>query len=315
MVAAVFGVFPDPPPPYSRATSPSPPHRLPNYYLAPVPVVAWGPVGGRLTLLISQWPNITEDAFIISVIAHGFMISTSPDFPGVLRLKTVSPGNLQAQAKIEEEINSLLLKSAIVKVDDNPSLSLSPIFVIPKKTGCHRVILNLKRINVFIPPQHFWMESLATMLPQLHKNDWTVTLDLQDMYLHVPIQASSRHLSASLTETRCINTRCFRSGWKDSPWVFTRLVAVVIASLRRQGIRIFHYLDAWLLVANSRALLELHLQTTLRLTQELGFLLNWEKSSLTPSQLPSYLGAALDIPRPLARPLPHRIAALQTLVQ
>ena len=38
-------------------------------------------------------------------------------------------------------------------------------------------------------------------------------------------------------------------------------------------------------------------------------------SSLTPSQIPSFLGASLDIPRLLTRPLPHRVEALQSLVQ
>ena len=37
-------------------------------------------------------------------------------------------------------------------------------------------------------------------------------------------------------------------GLKDSPWVFSRLVATVIAHLRLQGIRIFFYLDDWLIV-------------------------------------------------------------------
>ena len=104
-------------------------------------------------------------------------------------------------------------------------------------------------------------------------------------------------------------------GLKDFPWVFFRLVSVVFASLRQSGIRIFLYLNDWLLVAYSRTLLELLLQNTLELTHRLGFLVNLEKSSLTPSQIPSFLGASLDLPRLLARPLPHRVEALQYLVQ
>ena len=109
-----------------------------------LPSLSWigGPVGGRLRLFLSQWRRITDDCFVLSVVAHGFIISpsTSPDFPGVLRLKTVPPGNLLAQAKIEKEIVSLLQKCAIVKVDDRPHFSLSPIFVIPKKSGGLHVI-------------------------------------------------------------------------------------------------------------------------------------------------------------------------------
>ena len=272
-------------------------------------------MGGRLRLFLSQWRRITDDVFVLSVVAHGFIISPSQDFPGVLRLKTVTPRNPLAQAKIEEEITSLLQKCAIVKVDDRPHLSLSPIFVIPKKSGGLRVILNLKRINVVIPPQHFRMESLTAVLPQLHKEDWAVTLDLQDAYLHVPIHPSSRHLLCFAYKDQVYHYQVLPFGLKGPPWVFTRLVAVLIASLRQSGVRIFHYLDDWLLVASSRTLLELHLQKTLELTRRLGFLVNLEKFSLTPSQIPSFLGASLDIPRLLARPLPHRVEALQSLVQ
>ena len=63
-------------------------------------------------------------------------------------------------------------KNAIVQIDDFPLLCLSPIFVIPKKTGDLRVILNLKKINVFIPVQHFRMETLNVILPELRPQDW-----------------------------------------------------------------------------------------------------------------------------------------------
>ena len=37
----------------------------------------------------------------------------------------------------------------------------------------------------------------------------------------------------------------------------------------------------------------------------------WDKSSLSPSQVPTYLGAVLDCPYRLARPAGHRVSALQ----
>ena len=102
-------------------TSPPPP----NDYPAPIPHEDRGPVGGRLSLFLSQWRRITDDAFVLSVVAHGYIISPLQDFPGVLRLKTVTPGNLLAQAKIEDEIASLLQKCAIV------SRRSSSSFVVP----------------------------------------------------------------------------------------------------------------------------------------------------------------------------------------
>ena len=104
-------------------------------------------------------------------------------------------------------------------------------------------------------------------------------------------------------------------GLKDSPWVFSRLVATVIAHLRLQGIRIFYYLDDWLIVAESQSLLLSHLQTTLQLVQNLGFIVNLKKSVLTPQKMPVYLGASLDIRRLIARPIEPRVSALRSLIQ
>ena len=85
------------------------------------------------------------------------------------------------------------------------------------------------------------------------------------------------------------------------------LVVCVAAFLRQQGLRIFCYLDDWLLAVESRELLSRQLHFLLRTVQGLGFIVNWEKSELTPSRHPNFLGAAIDLPRQLARPSPDRV--------
>ena len=129
------------------------------------------PVGGRLSLFVDHWVKITQDNFIISVVRQGFLISVQNNFPGVLREDTVPPRDPKAHLAICKEIQELIQKNAIVQVDDFPLLCLSPIFVIPKKTGDLRVILNLKKINVFISVQHFRMETLNVKLPDLRPQD------------------------------------------------------------------------------------------------------------------------------------------------
>ena len=48
---------------------------------------------------------------------------------------------------------------------------------------------------------------------------------------------------------------------------------------------------------------------------EVGFIFNWKKSVLTPQRMPVYLGASLDIPRLIVRPVERRVVALQSLIQ
>ena len=66
-------------------------------------------------------------------------------------------------------------------------------------------------------------------------------------------------------------------GLKVFPWVFTRVVATLVGHLRQLGLRLFYFLDVWLLVAESRDLLEFLLRTTLLWSRDLGFLVNWGK--------------------------------------
>ena len=147
----------------------------------------------------------------------------------------------------------LIQKKAIVEVDDFSSLCLSPIFVIPKMSGDLRVILNLTKMNVFIPVQHFRMETLNVILEDLRSHVWAVSIDLKDAYLHVPIHPQSRRLVGFKFLDKTYTYKVLPFGLKDSPWVFSRIVATVIGHLRLQGIIIFFYLDDLLLVAESSA--------------------------------------------------------------
>ena len=140
------------------------------------------------------------------------------------------------------------------------------------------MILNLKAINVFIPPQHFRMETLASILPTISPQDWAVSLDLRDAYLHVPIHPVSRRLLGFQYQNCTFQYQVLPFGLRDSPWVFTRLVATLVGHLRCRGIRIHHYRDDWLILASSRDLLLSHLQVVLQCSQSVGFLINWEKS-------------------------------------
>ena len=252
---------------------------------------------------------------ILSVVRQGFQISVQNNFPGVLREITVPPRDQEAHLAICKGIRELILKQAIVQVDDFPLLCLSPIFVIPKKSGDLRVIFNLKKINVFISVQHFRMETLNVILPNLRHQDWAVSKDLKDAYLHVPVHPQSRRLLGFKYLDKTYVYKVLPFGLKDSPWVFSQIVATVIAHLRLQGIRIFYYLDDWLIVAESQSLLQSHLQVTLQLAKDLGFIVNLQKSMLTPQRMPIYLGASLDIPRLIARPVERRVVALQSLIQ
>ena len=292
-----------------------PPFQVVNDYSGDLRVSDYSPVGGRVSRFIRKWQVVTSDPFILSVVRNGFQILVQSNFPGVFRKTTMTPKDPKVILLIQEEIRDLISKNVIVQINNFPSLCLSPIFVIPKKSGDLHVILNLNEFNLFILTQHFRMETLNIILPQLSASDWAVSIDLKDAYFLIPVHPQSRRFLGFQFMDLTDQYEVLPFGLKDSPWVFTRVVATLMGHLRRLGLRVFYYLDDWLLVAESKELLELHLQTTLQWTQDLGFLVNWKKSSLVPQRLPSFLGAQLDIPHLLVRPLEHRVLALQVVIR
>lgn len=60
-------------------------------------------------------------------------------------------------------------------------------FVVPKKGGGHRPIINLKPLNGFIPYEHKKMESIHMLKDLLRKGDYMAKIDLKNAYLTVPV--------------------------------------------------------------------------------------------------------------------------------
>ena len=110
---------------------------------------------------------------------------------------------------VEKEIKEMLEKGAIKKVLQHKDQHvqnqfLSNLFLVRKKDGGYRPVVNLKTLNPFVPYMHFEMESLQTLC----------NIDLKEAYFTVPLDKSSRDLvrllwEGNLCEFLCL---CFSLG-------------------------------------------------------------------------------------------------------
>ena len=185
----------------------------------------------------------------------------------------------------------------------------SPFFL-TTKSGDWRPILNLKRLNKYIKPPSFKMASLAAVLPELQRNCWGASLDLKDAYLHVAIHPSSRKWLGFAIGDENFRFRCLPFGLSLAPRTFTRVVKVIAEHLRRQVVYIFIYLDDWLLTAPSPEILQDQVHMVSNLVQRLGFILNFQKSTLQPSQKVQFFGSQLDFTRGMVFPTEDRVQSV-----
>ena len=96
--------------------------------------------------------------------------------------------------KISQEVKELLAKGAVVETTVSKESFVSQIFLVEKKEGGQRPVINLKSLNTFVRTEHFKMEGLHILLDLIQAQDWMIKMDLKDAYLQVPIHQEYQHL-------------------------------------------------------------------------------------------------------------------------
>lgn len=212
----------------------------------------------------------------------------------------------------------MLLKQAIRQAtpQESPTLYRSSFFQTPKKPNTWRLILNLKTLNKqYKRPHRFRMETLAAIIPSLTKGFWATSLDFKDAYLHIPIHPDhQRFLSFNYNGIDYLFEALLFGLW-TAPRVFTRVTRAVTSFLRYRGISVFAYLNDRLIVAKTHHEVDGDTKFTIALLQFLRWIVNEEKSSFTPSQHLTFLGARLDLYQGEVFPAEDRLTAISDLAE
>ena len=249
------------------------------------------PVGGRLSLFIEQWRDWGVHPHILSIVHQGYRIIFKDRRPPLHGVRFTPLKGLYRQVLVEE-VQKLLLKRAIEPV---PTLEqgqgfYSTYFLVPKKSGELRPILNLKPFNRFVLVPKFKMETLQNIIMSVNQGEWLASIDLKDAYLHVPIHPSHYQWLRFAIGDVHYQWRVLPFGLSTSPLIFTKVLAPVLAQLRLKGIHVHPYLDDLLFRAQSPQLLQWSIKEALSLLQKAGYVINVQKSDLNPTQDLVFIG-------------------------
>jgi len=197
---------------------------------------------------------------------------------------------------ILEEIETLLGKGAITQLRHplNHGGFYSTLFLVPKKGGQMRPVINLKRLNEWVIPQHFKMEGMGTLKELLRVEDWMVKVDLKDAYFTIPIHLDHQPYLRFTVGQEHYQFTCLPFGLSCAPWAFTKVMKPVAIFLRSMGVRMVVYIDDILLMADTAAQVKTHLEALMFLLTSLGFVINMPKSVTIPTQQIEFLGMKVD---------------------
>lgn len=188
----------------------------------------------------------------------------------------------------------MLAKNAIEETNYHPDEFVSSLFLVPKKTGDLRPVINLKPLNEFVQKEHFKMESIDSAINMINKGDYLASLDLKDAYFSIPIAENHRKYLRFIWKQKRYQFCCLPFGLTSAPRIFTKVLKPVVSCLRDQGIRVVIYLDDILIIASSKSECLRHLAIAIKLLTSLGFTINEEKSCMVPTQRIQFLGFMLD---------------------
>ena len=204
-------------------------------------------------------------------------------------------------------------KGAIEEASPHTRAFYGRLFTVPKSSGGLRPVLDLSPLNKHLRVIHFRMETPLSIRESIRQGDWATSLDLKDAYFHIPINRNFRKFLRFVWNDRVFQFRALPFGLSLAPWIFTKVTRELAILARSRGIRLRMYLDDWLTLASSQPLAATHSEEVLDLTMSLGFLPNWEKSALTPSQQFIYLGMAFDTVSYTVKPAPARLEKFRAL--
>jgi hypothetical protein len=265
---------------------------------------------------LSTWSTLpTASMWVLNTIKRGYTLQFArrpPRFGGVI-LTEVSE---QSAPLLREEISSLLAKQAVEIVPEERKNSgfYSRYFLVPKKDGGMRPILDLRLLNKALAKRAFKMLTVKQILAHIQPDDYFLAVDLKDAYFHIQIAPHHRRFLRFAFEGVAYQFKVLPFGLALAPRVFTMCMNAALAPLKLSGMRILNYLDDWLVIARSRSVLVEHRHRLLAHLMDLGLSVNMQKSALQPCQSITFLGMVLDSRTMIAKLSEARIQSIQRVL-
>ena len=249
-------------------------------------------VGGRLAQFYSSWSNFTSDIWVLQAV-KGYKIEFVCEPFQVNKPQRIVFSD-EEKKLIDLEVQKMLQKGAIRRASSNPRQFISNVFIIPKRCGDLRPVINLKPLNEFVQYHHFKMEGLNTLLDLLSGSEIFTTIDLKDAYFTIPIHPDHYKYLRFEWNSTLFEFICLPFGLSSAPRVFTKVLKPFVGSIRNKGIRLVIYLDDMAIISSSRELSSQEAAIVVQILESLGFIINKEKSVLIPPQKIVFLGYVID---------------------
>ena len=113
------------------------------------------------------------------------------------------------------------------------------------------MVLNLKKLNEYIPYKLFKMETFENALTLISKGSYMASVDLRNAYYSIQIAEEQQKYFHFTWNDKIYQFTCLVNGVGEDPRIFTKLMKPVYAKLRSLGFINSGFIDDSLLCGDS----------------------------------------------------------------
>ncbi|KAH7820855.1 putative Reverse transcriptase (RNA-dependent DNA polymerase) [Monocercomonoides exilis] len=162
---------------------------------------------------------------------------------------------------------------------------LNPVFVIRKKDGGWRQIVDCRRLNNAIKTICYKQEDHRTVEKIIQEKDYAVTLDLSQAYYLINVSEELSPFLSFVFKGKYYAFHGMPFGYKDAPRTFTKVIRKVLKYMREKwNERTIANLDDIVLLHQDQQELNMIVEKTLSMFNKLRLLVNSEKCHLIPNR-------------------------------
>ena len=214
---------------------------------------------------------------------------------------------------MRDHVKQMLDKGAVQIITDGSPGFYSRVFMVPKQgLNKWRPVIDLSSLNKYIVKKTFKMETPELIRQSFTKDEWVTSIDLSDAYFHVPVSFKYRKFMRFCMDDIVYEFRAMPFGLSTAPREFTELVVEFKQIAFSRGYYLNQYLDDWINRDLNEVIANNSIWNLLQLVIYLGFVPNYEKSSLIPSRQFDFLGGSYDLHTELVKPTEKRVEKIIT---
>ncbi|KAH7823491.1 putative Reverse transcriptase (RNA-dependent DNA polymerase) [Monocercomonoides exilis] len=240
----------------------------------------WITIGGRIKCFIETWKRICGAKLIRQGVQAMWKSKRIRRKQKDMPYRDGAVHSNEEQRKAFSDLPKEQIETGIVEeIRSEDARHRNSVFLIRKKSGAWRQILDCRRLNTALIKTHFKCDNEKTVERVLRGQDYAITVDLQQAFYLLPVSKIQRPFLAFRFSGKDCTLRGMPFGFVDAPRIFTYAMRNVTSVIRKRwDVRVIAYLDDFLMLHENKEYLAQAAKEIIRFLEELGLLVNQEES-------------------------------------